>query len=517
MSKSDKQWVKPGDLAKQKQNGYKRKRNNNAKENENEYERMRNNKVKENEKRVQAMGFKHIPASLSGFVHYVLVKSNGKLIRADVDDDSSPGNEDDSDNDSNQSDGSFQQEVVRMQVVPEMQPGTSHHQRAPTRNQHDASPIRERVTRSTPHPDVGTQPPQPLDAEQESQAAPFVAPVVADRPIRGPTRGLMVQQIFDKEGKLLVPIPQCFRAPVGKYACKLATQIGVEVWTNLEDLTIRRWKAVDESVKAPMLQCIKDRFYLEGDPIDIDKAVARQFGRRLSDYTHTLYRKYKKLKSTKGVEYARSHPPSGVTHEQWIGLIDKKWSDTRFQNKSTKNIKNRNEMKSKHRCGSKSIPVRVDAMMKTNRNRVPNLKEVYKSTHFNEDTKMWISEESEKNYGKIIEVEAEHCTEAGVTPITQEELSIKSLKAKSGYIKGLGMRPSSSLRTTVVSAANSQYVSHPESLVQEYQEERQEQHQKIDVLSESNKQMELTTATIMEYLKHQGNGFSEYIENSKST
>ncbi|XP_058212438.1 uncharacterized protein LOC131324477 [Rhododendron vialii] len=386
-----------------------------------------------------------------------------------------------------------------MQVVPQMQLGTSHLQQAPTRNQHDVSPIRERVTRSTPHPDVRTQPPQPHDAEQEIQAAPFVAPVVANRPIRGPTQGLMVQQIFDKEGKLLVPIPQCFRAPVGKFACKLATQIGVEVRTNLEDLTIRRWKAANESVKAPMLQRIKDRFNLEGDPIDIEKAVARQFGRRLSDYTHLLYRKYKKLKSTKGVEYARSHPPSGVGHEQWIGLIDKKWSDTKFQdmwkncfnkfdwNKSTKNIKNRSEMKSKHRCGSKSIPVRVAAMMQTNGNRVPDLKEVYKSTHFNEDKKMWISEESEKNYRKIIEVEAEHCTEAGVTPITQEELSIKSLKAKSGYIKGLGMRPSSSLRTTIASAANSQYVSHLESLVEEYQKEREAQQQKIDVLSESNK------------------------------
>ncbi|KAI8542764.1 hypothetical protein RHMOL_Rhmol08G0165100 [Rhododendron molle] len=433
MSKSDKQWVKPGDLAKQKQNGYKRKRNNIVKENENPYQRMRDNNVKENEKMVQALGLKHIPASLSGFVHYVPMKRNGKLIRAEADDDSSPGNEDDSDNDS---DDSFEQE-----------PGTSHLQRSPSRNQHGASPICERVTRLTPHPDVGTQSPQPLNAEQEIHAAPFVAPVVADRPIRGPTQGLMVQQLFDKEGKLLVPIPQCFRAPVGKYACKLATQIGVEVRTNLEDLTIRRWKAVDESVKAPMFQRIKDRFNFEGDPIDVEKAVARQFGRRLSDYTHDLYKKYKKLKSTKGVEYARSHPPSGITHEQWIGLIDKKWSDTKFQ-------------------------------------------------------------------GKIIEVEAEHA-KACVTPITQEELSIKSLKAKSGYVKRLGMRPSSSLRTTA--AANSQYVSHLESLVQEYQEERQAQQQKIDVLTESNKQMELTTATILEYLKHQGNGFSEYIQNSRST
>ncbi|KAG5544657.1 hypothetical protein RHGRI_017182 [Rhododendron griersonianum] len=174
-----------------------------------------------------------------------------------------------------------------------------------------------------------------------------------------------------------------------------------------------------------MLQRIKDRFNLEGDPTDVDKAMARQFGRRLSDY-----RKYKKLKTTKGVEYARSHPPSG---------------------------------------------------------------------------------------DKILEVETEHCTEAGVTPMTQEELSIKSLKAKSGYVKGLSMRPSSSLRTIVASTTNNLYVSHLESLVQEYQGGMQAQQQKIDVLSESNKQMELTTAMIIEYLKQQGNGFNEYIESSMST
>ncbi|KAI8551685.1 hypothetical protein RHMOL_Rhmol06G0205300 [Rhododendron molle] len=128
--------------------------------------------------------------------------------RAEADDDyNSPGNEDDRDY---ESDDSFEQEVV-------MQPGTSHLQRAPTRTQHDVSPIRERVTWLTPHPDVGTITPQPLDVEQKIQAAPFVT-------------------------------------------------------------------------------C----------------------------------RKYKKLKTTKGVEYARSHPPSGVSHEQWIGLIDKKWSDTKF-------------------------------------------------------------------------------------------------------------------------------------------------------------------------------------------
>ncbi|KAG5553223.1 hypothetical protein RHGRI_011176 [Rhododendron griersonianum] len=50
-----------------------------------------------------------------------------------------------------------------------------------------------------------------------------------------------------------------------------------------------------------------------------------------------------------------------------------------------------------------------------------------------QDANQW---ESCAGLGKIIEVEAEHA-EVGVTPITQEKLSIKSLKAKSGYVKGL--------------------------------------------------------------------------------
>ncbi|XP_058218434.1 uncharacterized protein LOC131329354 [Rhododendron vialii] len=89
---------------------------------------------------------------------------------------------------------------------------------------------------------------------------------------------------------------------------------------------------------------------------------------------------------------------------------------------------------------------------------------------------------------KILEVETEHCTEAGVTP----------------------MRSFQSSR----SRQNQDML---KDWVQEYQKELQAQQQKIDVLLESNKQMELTTATIMEYLKHQGNGLSEYIESSRST
>ncbi|KAH7846018.1 hypothetical protein Vadar_008730 [Vaccinium darrowii] len=59
---------------------------------------------------------------------------------------------------------------------------------------------------------------------------------------------------------------------------------------------------------------------------------------------------------------------------------------------------------------------------------------------------------------KQIEVERK---EAG-TLLTQEELSIAALKKRPGYVKGLGWRPSSFIRTTCESATTKEYVTHLE-------------------------------------------------------
>lgn len=76
---------------------------------------------------------------------------------------------------------------------------------------------------------------------------------------------------------------------------------------------------------------MQDKFDLQGDPIDVDKAVTRQCGRRISNYTYKLKKKYDKLVKAKGPVYARSNPPTGVKPEQWTSLIDKKWNDKKWQ------------------------------------------------------------------------------------------------------------------------------------------------------------------------------------------
>lgn len=45
----------------------------------------------------------------------------------------------------------------------------------------------------------------------------------------------------------------------------------------------------------------------------------------------------------------------------------------------------------------------------------------------------------------------DHSSQTDATPLSAEELSIQCLGARSGTLKGLGMRPSSSLRSTATS------------------------------------------------------------------
>ncbi|KAF7127908.1 hypothetical protein RHSIM_Rhsim11G0003100 [Rhododendron simsii] len=220
-----------------------------------------------------------------------------------------------------------------------------------TEPQCGATLISERVTRSTPHPSMESQASLSPIAQPQNEVLPENNGEI-NRPTRGPTRGIQAQGLIDKQGKLSIPIPQLFRAPVGKHAAQLASRIGVEVRTHVIDVGVPRWKTIDESVKAPILQCI---------------------------------------------------------------------------------------------------------MMHDNGGVVPMVIEMYKDTHFNNDTQKWISSESEVLYDKMVQIEIEHNAQEGAIPITQKELFVKGLKTRSGYVKGLGIRPSSSIRTV-----NREYVTHLE-------------------------------------------------------
>ncbi|KAL7253971.1 hypothetical protein ACSBR1_008338 [Camellia fascicularis] len=162
-----------------------------------EYEKQRNKKIKENYEVMNNLGVKNITNSLVSAVQPKCANAKEKGIRIEVDDDEYKPSESKDDN-NDESLGSFSRE--------------SH-----------SRPL-------TPTPEEGMDPPS-----QE----------VGNQPLR-----LHNVQPEHEE----IASSMLLRALIGDEASKLASKIGIEVQTQLPDLSVRRWKKVNDADKEPMIQ-----------------------------------------------------------------------------------------------------------------------------------------------------------------------------------------------------------------------------------------------------------------------
>ncbi|KAK9987096.1 hypothetical protein SO802_032047 [Lithocarpus litseifolius] len=80
----------------------------------------------------------------------------------------------------------------------------------------------------------------------------------------------------------------------------------------------------------------------------------------------------------------------------------------------------------------------------------------------------------DSDFGKenILKVQEDHCQDPNAIPLTQEEISNLVFKKKSGIVKGLGMRPSSSLVTTASSNSSVEYIQQLENEILELKDVR---------------------------------------------
>ncbi|THG07424.1 hypothetical protein TEA_025537 [Camellia sinensis var. sinensis] len=124
--------------------------------------------------------------------------------------------------------------------------------------------------------------------------------------------------------------------------------------------------------------------------------------------------------------------------------------------------------------------------------KAPDLAEFYKSIHYNSDTHEWISSESQVNY-----TQAEHLSQTSAIPLTPEELSVKVLQPRPGYVKGLGMRPSFFVNTTVAPAENSDHVQCLELQIAQQKEQ-------IARFEKSEKKQSKKIQSIIECLRQKG-------------
>ncbi|GFS35696.1 hypothetical protein Acr_00g0041600 [Actinidia rufa] len=380
--------------------------------------------IRRNNEVCRSLGVKRITPSSIGLVQHKCLTAKAKRTKcsnSELDDVDYRHQDNEDDHDDSDSRDSFEQEIIKMPHG-----GRSAHSYPDP--QCGDNVMSERVTRSTPRSNMDSQSlPTPI-TKPLSEELPNNNVASINRRTRGPTRGIEAQRVIDKKGTLPIVIAPQFHAPVGEHAARMASKIGMEVRTHLMDLGVHRWKAVDDTVKAPILQRLTDKFDLQGNPSHVGKIVARQCGRTLSSFSYLLA-----------------------------------------------------------------------------------LAVVYKSTHFNPDTNEWITPESEIIHDKIEHLEAEQNSQDGAIPMTQEELSIKVFGPRSGYVTGLGMRPSSSSRSIVGLGDNITYVKQLEQKVQEQADQIQEQaegieaaNNKIHELVEAKEEQGRTLARVMEHLKCQG-------------
>ena len=81
----------------------------------------------------------------------------------------------------------------------------------------------------------------------------------------------------------------------------------------------------------------------------------------------------------------------------------------------------------------------------------------------------------------MLKVQDEHCSTPDAQPLTEEEISKMVLKPRSGYVKGLGMRPSSSFRTPA-SSSSTQYIQQLEGQIDELQDAKIRMEEKMDYI-----------------------------------
>ncbi|XP_058201776.1 uncharacterized protein LOC131316432 isoform X2 [Rhododendron vialii] len=175
--------------------------------------------MEENNARLKAAGINSILVDLRGLSSPNYTNEKRRSTRNGVDDpDYMPPSIEDADDD--ESLDSFERKLQQMPP--------SGLTRSQVELQHDSTRVLERMTRSTPHLVVESRPSPPRNVEIQSEAAAGSS-VASNRRGRGISRGLDIQRLVDKSGKLLVPIPPEYGAPVGIYASKLASKIGVEV------------------------------------------------------------------------------------------------------------------------------------------------------------------------------------------------------------------------------------------------------------------------------------------------
>ncbi|CAL5350313.1 unnamed protein product [Camellia sinensis] len=238
-----------------------------------------------------------------------------------------------------------------------------------------------------------TQPPDDTQTVVEETQPGGVGKTRSTR-VRGRTLGTGVQKkIARKKGeKLHVYVNRVLNAITGGNATPATNELGLQIRRLCPLQSVKSWIKIDQSTKDAVVQ--EDKFVI-GDDFDNDEQAQQILDRKAyllyKDWRYNLKQEFLELEE-KGVDDPYSHPPSGVSLEDWKYLIDVAWKDEFHLKRSTAN-----------EDGDVDFP------------------EFYKKAHKSKKTGDWIDPKCGELHDDMVNLQLT-ATDAGL-PLTHKEIS----------------------------------------------------------------------------------------------
>ncbi|XXG76512.1 hypothetical protein AAC387_Pa08g0849 [Persea americana] len=124
-------------------------------------------------------------------------------------------------------------------------------------------------------------------------------------------------------------------------------------------------------------------------------------------------------------------------------MIDNLWETVEWTEKSKKARVSRSKMLWNHMSSSRSFLARSSVIRAQNAGHEQPFLDFYHDTQYMHGKKKWINEEAQKTHEELVRLMAEQSQHSITSLMTDEQISVKVLGQRSGYLKGFGIRKKS--------------------------------------------------------------------------
>ncbi|KAL7263865.1 hypothetical protein ACSBR1_001923 [Camellia fascicularis] len=297
--------------------------------------------------------------------------------------------------------------------------------------------------------------------------------------VRGPTLGKGAQKkIARKKGeKLHVYVNRVLNAITGGNATPATNELGLQIRRLCPLQSVKSWRKIDQSTKDAVVQTVLDKFVI-GDDFDNDEQAQEILDRKAyllyKDWRYNLKQEFLELEE-KGVDELYSHPPSGVSLEDWKYLIDVAWKDESHLKRSKAGKANMGMLPYNHTSGLRSFPIAMSLM--ANEDGDIDFPKFYKKSHKSKKTGDWIDPKCGELHNDMVNLQVV-ATDAGL-PLTHEELSKQVLGAKKNYLRGCGIGSQPSSTASSAAQARDKHMESMRAELEVLRKERQRDHKEL--------------------------------------